>query len=105
MAVFGPPTRCDVRSIGSLAASQRRSVGSAAHNGPMTQHDLNDTTRAITASGEYRKGAHVVSVSMDPAFVPPSGSMNPAATVAQAPAASPQSVQAPTASAIPAQTK
>lgn len=70
---------------------------------PVTE-DMNHTTK-IAASSEYREGAQVVSVSMDPAYVPPSGSMNPAATVAPAPAAPHQPVEAPAASATPAQTE
>jgi len=59
-----------------------------------------DSERVVKGGGQYRSGTHVISVSMEPGYNPPSASMNPDATVAPMPtqAPPPQPVQAPAAS-------
>lgn len=42
----------------------------------------------IARSTDFREGAQVISTAMEPSFDPPSGSLNPAATVAPRPEAS-----------------
>jgi hypothetical protein len=68
-----------------------------------------DSDRVIKASsGEFsRTGTHVVSMSLEPGYTPPSALMNPNAHVTPVPSEAPpsQSVQAPAANAAPAQTE
>jgi hypothetical protein len=58
-----------------------------------------DAERVIKASGEYRSGTHVISVSMEPGYTPPSASMRPSASTPTTEA--PPTVQEPAASAAP----
>lgn len=77
--------------LAGLSARRRIMVG-------MTEDRIlrmtSDEPGVTLGEGEYRKGAQVVSTTMDPTFDPPSGSMNPEAIVT--PLWTPADIPAPT---------